>query len=188
MMLVPHTQSGVVVFSNATPLMDAPDYCAQLLLSELMNVEPPGNLPGLAERSAKTQLGWYAQAKAVLESFKSDTPPTHPLSSYTETYLNQIKNFRIIVIESQTKRGLQLSCQGLLKTRYDLKPFGGDTFCWAVDRDAEVSCGTWIDPLPQFHVVNFEVDGRGVQSLSWQHDQQMEVDVFWKGGEGSAKL
>ena len=189
MILVPRTQSGVVVLSNATPLMDAPDYCAQLLLSEVMDVKPPRDLLESAARSAKMQLSWYTQTKAVLESFKSDTPPTRPLSSYTGTYFNKIKNFKITITEDQLRNGLHLSCQGLPKTTYNLEPFDGDTFCWTVDRDAEVRRGSWIDPLPQFHVVNFEVDRRGVQSLSWQHDHRMEADMFWKGeGEGSAKL
>ncbi|KAF2681174.1 beta-lactamase/transpeptidase-like protein [Lentithecium fluviatile CBS 122367] len=163
MMLVPRTQSGVVVLTNATPLVDASDFSTQLLLSVLLNVRPPENLLGLAARSVQMQLGWYTQMQAALDGLKT-------------------------LAVSETKTGLRLSCQGMPNTTYDLKPLGGDSFFWAVNRDLELSGGSLVDVLPQFHVIHFEVDERGVRSLSWQHDHLMKADVFQKRGEWSARL
>lgn len=62
MMLVPRTLSGVVILSNALPLMHAPDCCAQLLLSEVMGANSQVDYLELVEKSANTQLTWYGQA------------------------------------------------------------------------------------------------------------------------------
>jgi CubicO group peptidase (beta-lactamase class C family) len=186
MMLVPRTRSGVAVLSNATPLMDAPDFTAQLLLSVLLSVKAPKNLHGLAALSVQTQLGWYMKMKAALDSFKTDTPPTHPLAEYAGEYFNSPGNFKIVVTESST--GLLLSCQGSPITTYDLKPLDRDTFFWDVNRDLELEQGSNINPLLQFHIIHFKADKRGIGSLSWQHDRLMEADIFQKRGEESARL
>lgn len=82
----------------------------------------------------------------------------------------------------ETPSGLLLSCQGMRKTTYILEPLDGDAFYWKVDRDDELACGAFLDPLPQVHAINFGLDERGVHSFSWQHDSQMEAEILCKAG------
>ncbi|KAF2869204.1 beta-lactamase/transpeptidase-like protein [Massariosphaeria phaeospora] len=182
MLLVPRTNSGVVVMANATPSMDAPDFIAQILLSALLDTQPPPNLPSLSRKVIQMQTAIFDQAASMVESCKTDTPPSLPLPAYAGSYSNTLGNFKIVVTTRGS--GLHVSVQGKPASTYDLVPCDGDTFSWAVDRDHEVvDRGMWINPLPQFHVINFEVDGKCVRSLSWQHDRLMDAEVFLKAGE-----
>jgi hypothetical protein len=165
--------------ANATPRMDGADFSAQLLLSVLLNTEPPSNFLDLSRRAFQVQLGWWAQLNAALDSFKTDTPPTHPLLAYEGDYFNDLRNFKIVVRSQDT--GLRVSIQDKPLTTYDLKPCDEDTFYWAADREHEiVDRGMWFNPLPQYHLVHFNVDGKGVRSLAWQHDRLMDAEVFSK--------
>ncbi|KAF2804405.1 beta-lactamase/transpeptidase-like protein [Mytilinidion resinicola] len=188
MYMVPSTQSGVVVLTNATPLMDAADFSAQLLLSVLLGVKAPAHLLSLAKTAAKTQIGWYDQLSSFLASGKTDTPPTHPLSAYSGTYINAAHNFRILV--TPRADGLHVSMQGKPLTTYVLKPWDGDSFSWEVDRERElIDRGMFLTPFPQIHLMHFGVTEKAVQSLTWQHDPLAEPELFQRDdGEALARL
>ncbi|ORX93614.1 beta-lactamase/transpeptidase-like protein [Clohesyomyces aquaticus] len=184
MFLVPRMHSGVVVMANATPIVDVPDFIAQLLLSDLLSCGPPPNLLSLAQKSAQMQLGWFEGSRAALRTFKTDLPPTHPLETYAGVYLNRIRNFKIVVKALQ--KSLCLSMQGL-STAYEVQPLDGDSFYFDADRDFEiVDRGMWINPLPQFHVFHFNVSQKCVHSLTWKHDRLMEAEVFAKDNQEQA--
>ncbi|PVI01003.1 beta-lactamase/transpeptidase-like protein [Periconia macrospinosa] len=178
MILVPGTRSGVVVMTNATPLMDVSDYSAQLLLAVLMDVEPPQNFLELSHVSARMQLGWFTQIQTALQTFKTDTPPTLPLSAYSGTYFNAHHNFKIVVTVLDT--GLRMSMQGL-STAYDVKPYDGDSFYFEANRELElIDRGMWFYPFPQFRVFHFEVNDGLVSGFTWQHDRLMDPETFTK--------
>ncbi|KAF1963426.1 beta-lactamase/transpeptidase-like protein [Byssothecium circinans] len=185
--LVPNTRSGVVVMTNATPLMDAPDFSAQLLLSVLLDIEAPKNYLELAHLSVRTQLSWFTQIQTALQTFKTDTPPTLPLPAYTGTYFNAQHNFKVVV--TALFKGLRLSMQGL-STTYDVKPFDGDSFYFDANREWElIDRGMWFYPFPQFRVFHFDVKEDGVRSFTWQHDHLMDPETFTKDSDGySSKL
>jgi CubicO group peptidase (beta-lactamase class C family) len=178
--LVPRTQSGVVVLTNATPRCDTADFAAQLLLSVLINTKAPQNLSSLSQSVVKMQFGWYKQLSAFLESCKTDTVPTHPLLAYAGVYWNVARNFKIIVRAQDTC--LLLSIQGMPITTYTLKPCDGDTFYWPANREHElVDLGMWFAPFPQWHLVSFTTNEKRVLSLSWQHDRLIDPEQFDKG-------
>jgi hypothetical protein len=179
MFLVPRTQSGVVVMTNATPRMDTADLSAQLLLSVLLEIKPPENLKSQSEAVVQMQFGWFKQLSAFLESCRTDNPPTHRLLAYAGTYWNAARNFKIVVTTQNA--GLHVSIQGIPITTYDLKPCDGDTFFWPANREHElVDRGMWFAPFPQFHLVSFTTNSKRVLSLAWQHDRIMDAEVFEK--------
>ncbi|KAF2006781.1 beta-lactamase/transpeptidase-like protein [Amniculicola lignicola CBS 123094] len=187
--MVPRKQSGVVVLTSATPLVDAADFSAQLLLSVLLDLPPPESEPllRLSSLAVKTQLSWWDQIKAFLTSCKTDTPPTHQLEFYTGNYWNTLRNFKLVV--RANGHGLHLLVQGMAITKYDLSHCDENTFVWAADREDElVRRGMWLQPLPQFHMINFGVNQTSVQSLFWQHDRQMKPERFGKECNDTAKL
>jgi CubicO group peptidase (beta-lactamase class C family) len=179
MFLVPRTQSGVVVHTNATSRFDAADFSAQLLLSALLDVEAPSNLTALSYNIVRMQFGWYKQMAAFLDTCRTDVLPTHPLSMYAGMYWNAAKNFMILINTRGTS--LHVSIQGMPITTYELKPCDGDTFFWPADREHEiVDCGMWFAPFPQFHLVTFTTDEKRVIRLAWQHDRLMDAEQFDK--------
>jgi CubicO group peptidase (beta-lactamase class C family) len=183
MFLVPRTQSGVVVLTNATPRCDTVDIAAQLLLSVLLDVEAPQNLLTLPHSVINMQFGWYQQLSDFLESCRTDTPPTYPLSAYAGTYWKAARSFKVIV--SAQENGLTASIQGMPITTYNLKPCDGDTLYWPAGREHElVDRGMWFAPFPQWHLISFETDDKRVLALTWQHDRLMDPEVFDKEHDG----
>jgi hypothetical protein len=147
MFLVPRTQSGVVVITNATPRMDTAYWSAQLLLSVLLKIKPPQNLKGRSKAVVQVQFGWFMQLSTFLESCRTNNPPTHRLLAYAGTYWNVARNFKIVVTTQDA--GLRLSTQGMPITTSNLKPCDSDTFFWPVNREHNSSteeCG-----LPRSH-------------------------------------
>jgi CubicO group peptidase (beta-lactamase class C family) len=193
MFLVPRTQSGVVVLTNATPRCDTADFAAQLLLSVLLDNKAPSNLVRLSQSVVEVQVGWYKRLSAFLESCRTDTLPTHPLEAYAGVYWNAARSFRIVVTTQDVAvqgKCLLLSIQGSSTTTYSLEPCDGDTFYWPASREYElVDRGMWFAPFPQWHLVSFETNEKGVLGLTWQHERLMDAEVFDKADEGvEAKL
>ncbi|KAF2204467.1 hypothetical protein GQ43DRAFT_469040 [Delitschia confertaspora ATCC 74209] len=78
------------------------------------------------------QLSWFAQAKSVLGTSKTDTLPTHSLEKYMSDLANKVHNFIIVVTPQGT--GLRLFAQDKPLTTYKLKKsFDGDTFYWPMN-------------------------------------------------------
>ena len=180
MFLVPETNSGVVVHTNATSLLDTADFTAQLLLSTLLDVKPTQDLATLSRMAVQMQLGWFKKVSAYVESCKTDKPPTHPLPAYAGTYWNATRDFKI-VLSVEGSNVLRASIQGLPITHYNLRPCDGDTFYWTVDRELElVELGTWFHVWPQYHFVKFRTNEKRVLSLTWQHDKSMKPETFDK--------
>ncbi|PVH98215.1 beta-lactamase/transpeptidase-like protein, partial [Periconia macrospinosa] len=168
MFLVPKSSSGVVVLTNATPLLDASDLVAQGLLGVLLG-EPLPYLLKMANTAPKISSAIFRFIASSLEEDKTDTPPSLPLASYAGIYYNSSKTFSLHV--SSLEKGLRISVQGNPRVTYDLEMFDGDTFCLPVKRDEEYGeKGMWPQLLPSFRRVEFEVDKKSVRCLTWHHD------------------
>jgi hypothetical protein len=179
MFLVPRTQSGVVVHTNATSRLDTSDFSAQLLLAALLNIPAPAITPTLAQSVVKIQASWYTGLAAFLENCKTDDPPTHPLEDYAGTYWNALGSFKIEVTVAGL--GLHVSFQGKLLMGYDLLPCNGDTFYWPASRGHElVDRGMWSAPFPPWHLVSFVTSETQVLGLTWQHERLMDEERFDK--------
>jgi CubicO group peptidase (beta-lactamase class C family) len=188
MFLVPRTQSGVLVHTNASARLDTADYTAQILLAALFDMNIPQVHPQLSNAVVKMQFGWFEKLNQFLISCKTDVPPTHPLYSYAGTYWNIIRSTKLVITVRGT--GLHVSIQGMPKTTYDLQPCDGDTFYWPADREYElVDRAMWFNLFPGFHLFNFVTNEKRVLSVSWQHERLMDAEVFDKEeDEMEAKL
>jgi CubicO group peptidase (beta-lactamase class C family) len=183
MFLVPRTQSGVVVHTNASSRLDTADYSAQILLAALFDMNVPQVYPQLSNAVVKMQFGWFEKLNQFLLSCKTDVPPTYSLSAYEGTYWNIIRSTKLVI--TVRGAGLQVSVQGMPKTTYDLQPCDGDTFYWPSDREYElVDRAMWFNPFPGFHLFNFATNEKRVLSVLWQHERLMDAEVFDKENDG----
>jgi hypothetical protein len=180
MFLVPETQSGVVCFTNATPLMDPTDLCSQIYLSVLLGSKSKVDHISLAKTAAAAQLKMYNGTSSYIQRKKTDIPPTLPLSSYAGTYINDAQNFSLIVRVNRSTTGLQVSIQNSLLTTYDLLPWDRDTFYWEVDWEREIcEKGMFPVPIPVMHLRSFGVAGKAAESLKWRHEMLVkDPEVF----------
>ncbi|KAF2647618.1 beta-lactamase/transpeptidase-like protein [Lophiostoma macrostomum CBS 122681] len=184
MFLAPASQTGVICLTNATPLVDPTDFAAQMWLATLLSPRPHTvsthmhmpDFENMAKQVARANIGAFERVARYLESKKSDIRPSLPLEKYEGVYTNTVGNLRYKVSMAEEIDG-DGDAEGLLfapldtkLTRYELKPWDGDTFYWRADRDEEV-VGKAMFPAPfvGVHLVRFAVrDGR-VESLMWQH-------------------
>lgn len=178
MFLVPDSNSGVVVLTNATPKFDATDVTAQCLLGVLLR-EPRPHLLRMAEMAPKISQAIFQHMADTLEKGRAFVPPSLPPDSYTGVYRNSSETFFLHVMGLQ--QGLRITVQGNTRVAYDLEPYGGDTFYWPVNREKEFcDKAMWPHLLPDFHIIVFEVQEAVIHSLRWHHDPMDEPEVFRK--------
>ncbi|KAF2465945.1 beta-lactamase/transpeptidase-like protein [Lindgomyces ingoldianus] len=178
MFLVPRSNSGVIVLTNATPKLDATDLSAQCLLGVLLG-EPRPNLVRMAEMGQKMSLAIYRQIASSLEQSRTLKPPSLPLQMYAGVYTNSAGNFFLKV--DTTQRGLHITVQNKARVAYDLFPYDGNVFYWPVSRERELcEKAMWPHLLPAFHIITFGVNEGGVDCLRWHHDPLDGPEVFAK--------
>ncbi|PSN64796.1 beta-lactamase/transpeptidase-like protein [Corynespora cassiicola Philippines] len=179
MFLVPETQSAVICLTNATPLMDASDFCAQILLGVVLGSASKLPYVQLAGDARERQLNWYARLSSEIASRKSNLPPREPLSSYAGTYSNAPTKFSLQIVQEGPH--LNLIVQGHSNTSYILKPYDQDTLYWEANRNREL-CQEGMFPRPhlQVHLIRFWKEGGTIKSLSWHHDPNTDPFVFKK--------
>lgn len=183
--LIPSSESAVVVFSNATPFMDATEFVGQIIVSLLLGEEVPAIIPKLSVEARAVSLSSYARLIAQLEKGKTGKSPQYPPEAYEGSYWNAAQNI-VYNIKSSPKGGLKMTPQNLPLTSYDLLPYDGDTFYWPANREEELKKGMWPIPSIARHKVIFGVDGSddnmSINTLSWHHDPMGKVEVFVKKG------
>lgn len=81
--LMPETQSGVVCFTNSTPLFCLTNFTAQVSLAMLLGDEMPGSLPALGRLAAEMQIARYKMVKKYIERKRTLVHPSLPFSLYT---------------------------------------------------------------------------------------------------------
>ena len=186
--LVPSTQSGVVVLTNALPFMDPTHLVGQLILSVLLGEELPTNCVELAEMARTAGLSAYAELSAAVSNRKTGKPPRFPLRAYEGCYWNAAENF-CLTITADGGAGLVMNVQDNPQQIYHLEPHDGDTFCWPPDREKELcEQGRWPNLQAATHEIVFgtEEDEQSIIShLMWHHDKSAKPEMFRKRTTGS---
>ena len=180
--LVPLTQSGVVVLTNALPFMDPTHLVGQLILSVLLGEELPTNCVALAEMARTAGLSAYAEVTAVVSNRKTGKPPRFPLRAYEGCYWNAAGNFCLTI--TVDRAGLVMKVQNNHQQIYYLEPHDGDTFCWPPDREKELcEQGRWLNLQAATHEIVFgtdEDDQSIISHLIWHHDKSAKAEMFRK--------
>jgi CubicO group peptidase (beta-lactamase class C family) len=177
--LIPSTESVVVVLTNSFPFMDPTDFIGQLLVSHLLGEEPPRNQLELCKLGQARLRAGYAALASQLEQAKTTQPPQFRLDAYEGDYFNAAGNFFLSIV--QRGEGLLMTVQNMPLTQYQLLPYGGNTFYWPADRNAEIKVCIWPNFSPGRHKVTFGATGKDtVDRLIWQHDPFGKAEVFSK--------
>lgn len=177
--LIPSTESAVVVLTNSFPFMDPTDFIAQLFVSHLLGEEAPRNQLELCKLGQARLRASYAALASQLEQGKTSQPPPFRLEAYEGDYFNAAGNFVLSIV--RRGEGLLMRVQHKPLTQYPLLPYGGNTFYWPADRNAEIKLCIWPVFSPGRHKVTFGASGKDtVDRLTWQHDSLAKAEVFYK--------
>lgn len=168
-MMLPETESAVLILTNTMALNDAADWIGQLLVETLLDSPARHDYVHLASASADRALKKYAELSQEIEKGKKSKGPNRPLSDYVGSYVGFGGVFRIEVVE--TMNGLGMLFQGRKSQKYQLQHHHHDTFTWFMSWDEQIKRARFIVFQPVFYSIRFEgKEGKGITALNWVHD------------------
>lgn len=179
-LLVPESETVIVVMSNSLALYDAPDWVGQLILEEILDVPEKNDYVAAATASAAKTLEWFPSVKEELRQKQKQNTSSKPLETCIGTYWNAIHTMKIVV--TIEKGELYWSVQGLESEKYVLAHYHEDVFSWLRPRDEMAARGRWVDQGAEFWLIRFGTSNSGVvDRLAWVHDLEVsEGETFYK--------
>ncbi|KAH8658544.1 beta-lactamase/transpeptidase-like protein [Ilyonectria robusta] len=184
-LLVPETESVILVMSNCLSLTDVPDWVSQMVLEVVLGVPALERIDFLryAESSIAANLQWHSCIVGGLEQGRSGAMEPHmDLKLYVGTYIDDIGVFKNVVTLENGK--LSWAFQGLDSEKFELAHYDGDKFTWLQPRNVLSRRGRWVlgnDKDPAFWIADFRSNERGnVTTLLWRHDPTLDPIIYWK--------
>ena len=168
-LLLPDTESAIVVLTNTLSLNDTPDWVAQLVLEEILEVPDKNDYVAAARSSVAENAKWYSNtSKELSRNRKTGTSPKK-LEDYIGTYWDAI---HVVKIEVSMEDGnLYWALQGLRSEKFSLEHYEHDTFTWLQPRNELARRGRWVDQGADFWKLRFEANNDGqVEKVFWVHD------------------
>nr|ODN97871.1 hypothetical protein L204_03296 [Cryptococcus depauperatus CBS 7855] len=166
--LLPDTESAIIVLSNALALNDVADWVGQLVLEEFLEVPEceRNDYIAASKASAAVNLEWYPN---IVKELQGQGGTSRELEAYIGTYWDHVHIFKIVV--TVEKDELYWALQGLDSDKFRLTHYRDDVFTWLQPRDDLSRRGRWVGPdqEPSFWKVEFKM-GDGPDRLFWMHD------------------
>ncbi|KAI5865741.1 putative D-aminoacylase [Durotheca rogersii] len=182
-LLLPDTESAIVISSNALALNDVPDWVGQLVLEEFLEV-PESQRNDYIEASkisSAENLKWYPNLIKELQQAQRNGTSPKELESYVGTYWDRLHIFKIVVtVESGA---LYWALQGLESEKFRLSHYEDDVFTWLQPREELSRRGRWVgtDQGPSFWKVEFKIGEAGKPNrLYWVHDNDVPAAEYSK--------
>jgi len=181
-MLLPHTESAIVVLTNSLALNDCADWIGQMVLEAFLDVKDRIDYVEMARKSVETARSWYPKLAKELQAETSGNPPPRDLSSYTGEYFNSINTMMIKIYTSKGK--LHLSFQGLNSEDYPLSYIDNEVFAWVIPRNDLAARGRFTHQKALYYKIRFFAnDKQVIDKLFWTHDADVpEGEDFLRKG------
>lgn len=167
--MVPQTQTAIVVLTNSLAFNDAADWIGQLLLESVLDVEHPTDFVELASQSRDAYVQDFVKVQSNISTHKDRNAPMKALGSYCGDYYNEIHNFFIRVFERDG--GLHMCFQGEDWDIYSLEPYSKDVFSWWEPREEQAKRGRWPIASSEYFMLKFAASSNGdVDQITWAMD------------------
>lgn len=166
--LIPDTNSAIVVLTNSLANNDCADWIGQLILETLIDSPEKNDYEQLARKSAKSSICQWKNIPNTLEKDRVSNTSPKPLSSYSGKYYNSAKDWHMEIYQEQDQ--LYMCIQGDRQLSYILKHHHYDTFSWVLSQEENVRLGRWPVTSPEFYLLDFQTDGDIVTGILWKFD------------------
>lgn len=174
-MLIPETDSAIVVLSNTLANQHAADWIAQAVLEALLDVPHPTDFVALAREAAAENAMLFSYMHQVLVAKRVSGTTCRGLHAYEGTYENAVKTFTIEI--SSGGAGLYLSFNSS-HDEYELKHYHYDTFSFEMDYQdflkREMSPVTYW----RYFLLEFCEGAEGIkgtiETIVWRPDRMVE--------------
>ncbi|KAL7820999.1 beta-lactamase/transpeptidase-like protein [Trichoderma gracile] len=175
-MLVPGSQSAIVVLTNSVSQGDTADWIAQSLLQAVLDEKQPVDLTPYAERAAAK---WRATRQEIVEVLekgrKPDTPePRH--DSLEGRYWHKSRALYLQVYSGEDDGTLRFNINGKPEQEHVLSHYSDDTFVFLPSADQRLRSGlfhygpaAWL-----LHFGNKDSSGRFTE-IQWNIDSQAPI-------------
>lgn len=182
--LLPETQSSIVVMTNTLALNDCADWVGQLVLETLIGIKDKNDYLELSRRSVATSLAWHSTVEAALKKNQILGTSPRKFEDYTGTYTNSIKTMKIEVTQGDER--LYFALQGLESEKYELTHYQDNVFTWLQPRNELAGRGRFTHQESLYYILRFSVDDVGkIAKLAWTHDADVpDGEIFLKESQG----
>lgn len=182
-MMLPETESAVLVLTNTMAFNDAADWVGQLLVETLLDSPIRNDYVRLASVSADRAIKKYAELSQKVEEGRTTAGPARPLSEYVGSYVGFGDLFHIEIVADEN--GLEILFQGHNSQRFPLQHHHGDTFTWFMSWNEQIKRVRFISYSPALYFIRFKGgESKGITSLNWVFDAAIpEGEDFQKEGE-----
>ncbi|KAH6703993.1 hypothetical protein BKA61DRAFT_739848 [Leptodontidium sp. MPI-SDFR-AT-0119] len=173
-MLLPETESAVVVLTNSMALNDAADWIGQLLVEILLDSSTSNDYIHLATVSAKRAIEKFNELSRTMEADSTGSKPPRDLGKYTGSYVGVGGLFLIDIV--LVEGSLEMRLQGRKCQAFRLRHQHDDVFSWFLPFDEQIKRGLFIEYKPEHYLIRFQSgDETGFRCLNWAHDGDVEA-------------
>ena len=170
--LVPDTDSAIVVLSNTLANQNAADWIAQAVLEAILNFPNPTDFPALAREAAAENDKLFSYMHQVLVTKRIFGTTCKDRDSYVGTYENAVKTFTIEI--SSGEADLCLSFNG----NYDshaLKHYHHDTFSFEMGYQDFLEREMQPVTYWRYFLLEFRAGADGmIDTVIWRPDRLVE--------------
>lgn len=172
-MLLPETESAVVVLTNSMALNDAADWIGQLLVEILLDSSTSNDYIH-ATVSAKRAIEKFNELSRTMEADSTGSKPPRDLGKYTGSYVGVGGLFLIDIV--LVEGSLEMRLQGRKCQAFRLRHQHDDVFSWFLPFDEQIKRGLFIEYKPEHYLIRFQSgDETGFRCLNWAHDGDVEA-------------
>lgn len=179
--LVPDTESAIIILSNSLTLNDTTDQIGELVLEEVLDA--PGEDRNDSIGATKLSVAECAKRYPTIlsEPHKEQNQGTlqRDLDEYVGAYRDEIHSFTIKVTVEQGI--LQWTLHGFEPEKLPLTHHANDVFVWLWARDEEAERDPFVDNDTEVWKIEFKANADGrIDRLTWEHDIVAPTGEFVK--------
>ncbi|KAK3933594.1 beta-lactamase/transpeptidase-like protein [Diplogelasinospora grovesii] len=180
--LLPETQTAIVVLTNTMANCDAANLIASMLLEALLDSPEKHDYEELARVASKAGVEQWQTLHRSLSRQRIDGTSPKPLESYAGKYWNHVGNWHMdIYLEDG---GLVMAFQGDRKNSHALRHYNYDVFTWLLSQDENVAIGRFPYTSQGQWLLNFQSEDGAIKGLKWNQNGIKDGEYFHKGEYG----
>ncbi len=157
--LVPETQTTIVVLTNTLGLQDAPNWVAGLLLETLLDCPKKNDYAELAKEAAECAAGLFPAMYHELDEQKIHGTPMKAPKTYVGKFYNSVKTYYFDIFQEEGDEALWLAFCGDKSDKYKLSHYNYDVLAWTISYDEILHHQLWPIPDSGYYLLCFESDG-----------------------------
>ena len=177
-MLLPETESAVLVLTNTMAINDAADWIGQTLVGTLLESPSRNDYVALASASVDRAFKKYTELTLSVGKERECDGPQRSLSDYVGSYVGIGGLYQINVVENEGN--LDVVFQGRKSQKYPMRHHHKDTFTWFMTWNEQIKRARFLSFQPSLYFIHFgSISGKQVDTLTWMPDPSIaEIETF----------